>query len=179
MPLSANQAIRGCSRFTIPNTVFIDYGWKNLGDNFPSSAIGQWTVVVGLLSQDYKDLGFNVVATDIGHYSSTITAHLQSSHIYMYKFVGHGNGAGAINGNEDVSPPTIGITAARYTQYGIFDLALYACSSAERWSVVGQYVYNPWEQNVATRGFFTGFDTEVDGFDWSSHRVQTPGTNSR
>jgi len=63
VPSSATATITGCSQFSIPNTVFIEFGkiFRLLDGWGP---IPKWRTSLNALAQSYRGDGFNVVLTD-------------------------------------------------------------------------------------------------------------------
>jgi len=185
MPASVTAPITECSQFTIPNTVYLEFGQQfKLLD--PAGPIPIWRRYLYRLGAEAVGAGYNVVITDPSS-PDEARRHLQSSDIYFFAYAGHGGGEGE---NPDKSVGLLvfsggegstSLDGARFTKYGIRGIEAYACSSASQHPGDARlgYLYSPWEKNVSTRGQFVGIWGEVNGWQPWSHEVLTPGTNNR
>jgi hypothetical protein len=165
MPTSSQEPIKSCSQFSIPNTVFIDFGKKDwlLDSGLIDSVL---EVVFDMLENETKpsleaedfhvELSRNVTA-------STILGHLADQSIYKYYYAGHG--AAENNGVINVVPEAEGVTPGQYTQYGISLMYLASCGSAAGGLPAlirkGAYSLNQWQWNVSPTGIFMGYKVGV------------------
>jgi hypothetical protein len=80
----------------------------------------------------------------------------------MNAFIGHGDIPGTINTYSHLGDDISGIVPDRYTSHGIAFMSLKSCYSAYSFPVPGRrYTHNAWESNVATRGWFSGYEGSV------------------
>jgi RHS repeat-associated protein len=157
-----------CKIYGIPNTIYVDLGPKT----WKAGIIKDWTDAVNK-SIDSKEIqGFRVVRTKTIT-MGTIEGHLKSDDIYGYIFVGHGSAIGMIQVTDGTFNPK------RYTPYGIAFAEIYACDSAGKFFKKGApRKYNEWELNVATRGYFKGFQGLCSRKACPPATI-TPGVNSK
>ncbi|MDD4406246.1 MAG: RHS repeat-associated core domain-containing protein [Parabacteroides sp.] len=159
-----------CACYKIPNTIYIE-----IGDN-KNRVIRCWANYFKQLGEYWKIRKFNVVTTDPSS-SETFIDHLESNYIYGLLYAGHG-GKG---GNLEFSNAS-GVTAARFTKYGIHFLYLFGCSTATKNNNFGNYYqnlydYNEWELNVAKRGYFQGITQDANWYTAWDYIVDVPGKN--
>jgi len=152
VPGSATESIRTCAQFTVPNTVFVDIGYRITSPwylRYVDRINGTFTFLTAMAQATgnlYEQRGFNVVRTKPAS-GTDIRNHLSSLNIYAYVFAGHGS-SGAIDSTEDDA-----VFPQRYTEYGIQYMGLLACGSAIDSTGENMNVY---PSNVARRGLFQG-----------------------
>ena len=168
-----------CKVYKIPNLIVYDNGRRKLIDRIPWNVISIWQLQNEVRANSERASGFMVqFRTDVS--SDQIESSLKTDGLYRYTFSGHGNGEAGINSYPD--PFDAVDPAMRYTQYGINSLTLQACGSS---AIVdgdnrrnGLVRRNNWECNVATVGFFVGYEGSVnllnEVFQWTIVR----GTNN-
>lgn len=165
--------------YSIPNTIYVNYGSAMPGDYYPFDIFWMWQMMNDQVIAQWKSQGFRV-ATDVGRIDKDIVNHLGSSDIYGYVFTGHGWNGAIINSASLTDPGNVGTGPDRYTQYGIAFLNLNACDSADSVPVIRRnYRYNAWESNVARRGWFKGYTGAVNSIDELFLWVVTHGKNDR
>lgn len=123
------------------------------------------------MARFYRAHGFAVLESA---YVTThsIKAHLGSRATYAYTFVGHGGGTGTVTVTDGAFNPK------RHSKHGIAFAEIYACGSADRYfDPRAPWKYNEWELNVATRGYFMGFQG-LCSVGACPTPVYTPGVNS-
>ena len=113
--------------------------------------------------------------------SDQIESSLSTDGLYRYTFSGHGDGETGINSYPD--PSNAVVPMIRYTKYGINSLTLQACgsSSIDRFGDNRRNGFvrrNNWECNVATVGFFVGYEGSVNLLNEISQWTIVPGTNN-
>ena len=169
-----------CKKYKIPNLIVYDNGRRKFIDRFPWNIISVWQRHNEARANTDRASGFKVqFRMDVS--SDQIESSLKTDGLYRYTFSGHGDGETGINSYPDpfdtVNP------VMRYTKYGISSLTLQACGSA----AIDEYGdnrnkglvrRNNWECNVATVGFFVGYEGSVnllnEVFQWTIVR----GTNN-
>ena len=117
--------------------------------------------------------------TDVS--SVQIETALKKDGLYRYTFSGHGDGETGINSYPD--PYDTVDPVERHTQYGINSLTLQACGSAaidvygdnRKHGLVRR---NNWECNVATVGFFVGYEGSVNLLNEVFQWTIVKGTNN-
>ncbi len=178
IPSSLTEPIAGCTVFTIPNTIFIDYGVQSFIDQMPSSVISVWTSSANQSKVDWENKGYRVKA-DVGVTDNDIIIHLRSENIYGYMFIGHGASQSIINTYSHLGADMSGLGPDRYTTYGIAFLVLKACYSADLMPVPGSnYRYNAWTSNVSTKGRFIGYEGSVNMLNEIFLWTSAPGLNN-
>ena len=177
-----NDGPSTCTNYTVPNTVFIDTGLEGKLDKL-SPIMYQFAREASINMVVYSSLGYKVIP-NTSVTDSQIEEHLTSRDIQEYFFFGHGDagGSGAINTG---GPRIYWVEPSRWTLYGIHAMHLYACLSLAtppRDGGIANYQITPWERNVATRGYLSGFTFSINGFHWMLHAdnnmVSLPGTNN-
>jgi hypothetical protein len=163
-----------CKKYSIPNTIYIDFGAFKTCDQVPWSIISIWRSQATAAKATWEGKGF-LVPTSEGVIDAEITSHLSSPNTHGYLFVGHGWKGGIINSYSHLGEDFSGIGPDRYTSHGIAFLTLKACYSADRVPVIRKrYKYNAWESNVSTRGWFVGYEGSVNTlnelFQWAAAR---------
>ena len=169
-----------CKKYKIPNLIVYDNGRRKFIDRFPWNIISVWQRHNEARANTDRASGFKVqFRMDVS--SDQIESSLKTDGLYRYTFSGHGDGETGINSYPDpfdtVNP------VMRYTKYGISSLTLQACGSA----AIDEYGdnrnkglvrRNNWDCNVATVGFFVGYEGSVnllnEVFQWTIVR----GTNN-
>ncbi|HEY3854822.1 MAG TPA: RHS repeat-associated core domain-containing protein [Verrucomicrobiae bacterium] len=175
----ADQKPSPCQVYTVPNTVYMDFGAKTAVDFGPFDIINLLRITARGEADVLRQRNFNVVITYNPQFDDLLN-HLASKDVYEYWFVGHGD-SGKIN--------TAGSGAAqwlepgRHTQYGIYKMYLMACESTISISGEnGKYMNTPWERNVSTRGTLYGFEDTITGLEWLyqgfSLLSRYPGSNN-
>jgi hypothetical protein len=167
----------GCE-YTTPNKVYIDLSapvsvWEKIGgyNLFWSIQMDALNRAIGLAREGYSvDITYNVTAQQI-------KAHLGSENIYGLIYAGHG----LEGGNGELYPDNNILVPAKYTQYGINFLRLWACRSGARYPVKsGQYRDTPWQLNVSLAGVFEGYAISLNIYNNSpSNKLVTPGASPR
>jgi len=179
LPPTANFPVFPCEVFTIPNTVYVEFGqFTSWIDRF--GPIPAWRKSLLQRKSELASMGYDVVLrnpSDVG----TAQNDLHDKNILEFDYAGHGGGAGGLvfSGGEGITT----LAAARITPFGIAKFTALACDSAlqnpvSNPAVLG-YKYSEWEKNVATRGLFEGVWGVVNGYQTWSHLIKTPGTNTR
>jgi RHS repeat-associated protein len=164
-------------QYTIPNTIYVDYGAARPWDYAPGSIFSIWRHYINQDVAQWGGKGFRVVI-DEGVIDQDIVNHLHSANIYGYVFVGHGDHGGIIGSYSPTNPGNVGTGPDRYTPHGIAFLTLNSCYSADSVPVIRKhYRYNAWESNVATRGWFKGYTGEVNTIDEFFLWAVAPGKN--
>jgi RHS repeat-associated protein len=179
MPASATTPINSCAEFTIPNTMYIEFGQMTSWiDRF--GPIPPWRKFLIQEQIKYEVQGFNVVLRNPSD-PGTARNDLQDPNIYEFAYAGHGGGAGSLVFSAGEGETTL--ATARITPFGIASFVALACDTASQTPVnnsgVLGYKYSEWEKNVATRGLFVGVWGVVNGYQAWSHLIITPGTNTR
>ena len=169
-----------CKKYSIPNLIVYDNGRRRFIDRIPWNIISVWQRQNAARANTYRTSGFMVqFRTDVS--SEQIESSLKTDGLYRYTFTGHGDGDRGINSYPD--PFDTVDPVMRYTKYGISGLTLQACGSAaiDEYGdnrTKGLVKRNNWECNVATVGFFIGYEGEVnllnEVFQWTIVR----GTNN-
>ena len=169
-----------CKKYSIPNLIVYDNGRRRFIDRIPWNIISVWQRQNAARANTYRTSGFMVqFRTDVS--SEQIESSLKTDGLYRYTFTGHGDGERGINSYPDPFDTVDPIM--RYTKYGISGLTLQACGSAaiDEYGdnrTKGLVKRNNWECNVATVGFFIGYEGEVnllnEVFQWTIVR----GTNN-
>jgi RHS repeat-associated protein len=180
MPATATTAISGCAEYTIPNTIYIEFGsMTSWIDRF--GPIPAWQKDLGNLAASYTRDGFLVITRNPSS-PEQARSDLQDSNIYAWAYAGHGAGDGIVSfadGDANALP------AERYTPFGIAFLIAYGCGTASETANApasiarSGYKYSPWEKNVAVRGTFKGVAGVADGHSIWTLIVQAPGTNTQ
>ena len=145
--------------YKIPNLIVFQVGQLLVyPDKVSYSIFGVWESANAMLADVYASAGYQVRVENVTEASSVVSA-LGTDGLYKYYFAGHG-GKDAyliIDANykfweesEQVVIP------GRYTKYGISEMVLQACYSAETPWVTG------WLGNVARAGKFTGYAGSVN-----------------
>ena len=157
-----------------------EFFWRRFIDRIPWNIISVWQRQNAARANTYRTSGFMVqFRTDVS--SEQIESSLKTDGLYRYTFTGHGDGDRGINSYPD--PFDTVDPVMRYTKYGISGLTLQACGSAaiDEYGdnrTKGLVKRNNWECNVATVGFFIGYEGEVnllnEVFQWTIVR----GTNN-
>jgi len=165
-----------CKKYLVPNSIIIDFGANiDPGDRHEFNFLQNVMEANEILANRWWSEGYFCAITPSAS-SSLITQHLRMDGLYYYIWVGHGNGFGAINGDGNKRLPAV--QPRRYTRYGIQQLRLWGCDTAQ--TVGGNHhLPNGWEKNVARVGGFMGFTEEVDLWNWEKYQVWIPGTNQR
>ncbi|MGO8700603.1 MAG: RHS repeat-associated core domain-containing protein, partial [Limisphaerales bacterium] len=179
MPASATTPINSCAEFTIPNTMYIEFGrMTSWIDRF--GPIPPWREFLVQEQIKYEIQGFNVVLRNPSD-PGTARNDLQDPNIYEFAYAGHGGGSGALVFSAGEGETTL--APARITPFGIASFVALACDTASQTPVSNPgalgYEYSEWEKNVATRGLFVGVWGVVNGYQAWSHLIITPGTNTR
>jgi len=157
-----------CKEYSFPNTIYVDVGIWNWYDYAWISVLRAWAAQAVSASKKWIDNGFMVVWSEYA-IGESMRPHLSDPDLYGYVYVGHG-ADGAIIGIEDPSKSgdktkSSALAPDRYTHHGIAFMQLKACNSADYVPAAGRhakYTRNAWESNVATRGYFVGYEGSVD-----------------
>ena len=191
LPSDAKQILKSCSKFTIPNTVYIDFGPTKIRDPLGVSIFSKWRKMLKSKAQDYIQQGFAVKMSDVKT-ASDVKRYLKGPDVYIY--AGHGSSrsdfaAGvrpeqrAVQAGNIVFAENDTLTPKRYTSYGISLMVILACNSAASEALPEKYKmpfkYSAWEVNVARSGTFIGITDEVDVRNWIYHLLASPGTNAQ
>jgi hypothetical protein len=160
----------------IPNTIYIDLGLIDHWDMIPWTVLSIWRSQANRDKADWESKGFLVPMNEAA-IDAEITSHLASPNTHGYVFIGHGADPGIINAYSHLGEDMSGTIPDRYTSHGIAFLTLKACYSAAKSPTPGKrYRYNAWESNVATRGWFVGYEGSVhtlnELFQWAAARGQ-------
>jgi RHS repeat-associated protein len=166
-------------RYTIPNTIYVDFGELKVLDQVPINIISIWRSMAQRDKAAWASKGFRVSMNE-GVIDEEITGHLASRDIYGYVYIGHGAESAIINTYSHLGDEISGVIPDRYTGHGIAFMNLKSCYSADRFPVPGRhYRFNAWESNVATRGWFTGYtglvNTLNEVFLWATTRGKNDG----
>jgi hypothetical protein len=161
--LPADARVEYCKKYTIPNTIYLDFGIANLRDSFPSAIIATWGRSAERDVARWASVGFNVVMTErvIG---GMIKNHLKDKNLHGYEYEGHGAPGGilGLEHADDGDSSSAAVYPDRYTNHGISFMTLRACFSLEHVVAVGRhYKYDAWEANVARKGFLAGYADSV------------------
>jgi len=181
MPTSPTEPIDWCPKYTVPNTVYIEFGemhwWDYMGP------IPSWQRALQSMATGFKSDGFNVVLNNPSS-AGVAQGDLASDTIYGFAYAGHGGGAGnLIFNDQNNASSTLG--AGRQTQYGIAFLMAYGCETANQhayspaMATLMGYSYSPWEKSVSTRGWFTGVYGSVNIYQAWSSIIIASGTNRK
>lgn len=149
-------------KYTIPNTIYVDFGEQKFLDRVPTMVISTWRSEVKTDTEYWLNRGYRVSLNENSKDDKIIT-HLGRDDIYGFVYIGHGYNGGIINSYSSEGPDKSGIGPDRYTKYGIGFLNLYSCNSADRVPIVRRnYRLNAWESNVARRAWFMGYEGSVN-----------------
>ena len=140
--------------YEIPNTIYYHHDeftfWRPL-------LLDLWRSQNRKDAKNHERNGFKVVWIEKNVLSGAIKAALSDEYLYQYFYTGHGVGGGSVNDGH--------IIANRYTKHGINLLRINSCGSADKTSGAGEKKYyerNMWEWNVATRGWFVGYEGNIN-----------------
>ena len=169
------------SEYKIPNTIYFHHG-----------IYGKWTerpIILDtrrndnrVISIGSKILGFKVVWVNENVSANVVRSALSDEYLYQYYFSGHGFGQGELEAFNPETSKNVGVSPGRHTKHGINLLMLFACDSAgkkENSGKNGYYTYNEWEWNVATRGWFIGYEGETTLFNVGYVGRTVRGTNQK
>jgi RHS repeat-associated protein len=177
--LGLDTKLSTCARFSVPNTVFIDVGYRfqppdrwwdmgwwllslydhTLNPNFWDAEFAALTAAAPLGAMGYH------VEWMVGASAADIRAHLRSRNITGYIFGGHGAGG-------DINTPQKDdyVQAGAYTLYGISFMWLIACDTAVPEAL------KRWPANVAESGTFIGYTGRINILNRDDLRKPVPGT---
>jgi hypothetical protein len=156
--------------YFIPNTIIYEYGEYGI---VPIITI--WRQLASVDQNRFSNEGYNVITVDSTS-SGQIKTHMKSHSLYGMTYIGHGDAeGGAVLDPSDLDF----IKPGRYTAYGIAFLNLEACHSADTVTPKQGWTFNMWEFNVAKRGWFTGYEGEVDTYNEFGRWRSTRGKNRK
>ena len=145
--------------YKIPNLIVFQVGQLLVyPDKVSYSILGVWESANAMLADVYASAGHQVRVENVTEASSVVSA-LGTDGLYKYYFTGHGGKDACLIIDADYKfweESEQVVIPGRYTKYGISEMVLQACYSAETPWVTG------WLGNVARAGNFTGYAGSVN-----------------
>jgi RHS repeat-associated protein len=156
MPNSEYDTVKPGSEFTIPNTVYLNYGQNSPGiDPFNLDIVTRFQSFLSQQGNRYAAQGFKIVTRTVPT-EATMKQDLSGDDIYAFGYAGHGvqNGLAATS-NSTLWPE-------QYTQYGIAWMLLMACETMDsnvspKLHAAYGVTVNLWQANVSQSGVVIGW----------------------
>jgi len=83
LPKNPDKEVPACSKYTIPNKVYIDFGPKKIFDPFGRSIFSEWRRWCKSMAQEYRKQGFDVKISHVKR-AKEVISHLKDGNLYIY-----------------------------------------------------------------------------------------------